>query len=115
MLTFGIICAQRTLIHAGSMIDGQDKKMKNKQKCVRSHKLYELYEIRGNTHHSVRRKATGGLGVASGDEGGLGQRSCRRGRPSCLCCRYAAHNSWLGPCSLTCTRRAHAKVSEFVA
>ena len=34
MLTFGIICAQRTLIHAGSMIDGQDKKMKNKQTIV---------------------------------------------------------------------------------
>ena len=34
MLTIGILCAQRTLIHAGSMIDGEDKKMKNKQTIV---------------------------------------------------------------------------------
>ena len=30
----GILCAQRTLIHAGSMIDGVTKKMKTKQTIV---------------------------------------------------------------------------------
>ena len=34
VLTFGIICAQRTLIYAGSMIDGEVKKMKTKQTIV---------------------------------------------------------------------------------
>ena len=34
MLTFGILCAQRTLIYAGSMIDGEVKKMKTKQTIV---------------------------------------------------------------------------------
>ena len=34
VLTFGILCAQRTLIYAGSMIDGEVKKMKTKQTIV---------------------------------------------------------------------------------
>ena len=34
VLTFGILCAQRTLIYAGSMIDGEVKKMKTKQTII---------------------------------------------------------------------------------